>query len=715
MKYLLLALLLLPAAFAITYTDTLNADFNLGNTSEVNVSNDELALNLSGGTYVAAGTYTSKVMDLGSNPTATISWTFTTPTNTSVLVSTRSGASNSSFASWSSWSSDYATSTGSTVTSPRNRYYQYRVQLTTANNTSTPILHSVVLNSTEAGTSITAATAYNTDLTEATATTYNFHVNVSDTYTIVNVTGRYRVNSGVYSSSIDLGVVATNIYNYTVPITNWTSYASASANGTLDLEVTANVTNGTANTTTTVTVQEIIEFVNNAPTLDPLTNYTVVQNASLNYTVTGSDVDGQTITFTTNKSAITVTALTASSARITWTPNATDVGYHLIRVTASDGTATATRTFYINVTDTNDAPTIGTVSAITGYHGVRQNFSVTAIDYDGNDTITFYMEPDLFRIYTTQSSTSNTTYYGIANFTPADPDHGENNVTFFVTDGTETANTTATVSIDYCGDSVCQTTYETESTCRQDCYTETVLDTIALIVPDRNCANEVMEIYTFNATNRFSCYYQGLVEQGFALCEALGSTSVTVYQRNGTLLVSKGTLTSATNGSTTYTPTTPGEYKFSATKEGFANTSQIVYVRDCNADIVITEQNYTINQTTLPPLEERPREQSPSEEEPASVEESSLVSILLFYFIIPLLLAVLSYGSIIFYDVNKDTLPWILEIRIMLYEQNLKFKPYTDKIKKKISPIVNPVMQSLSVLYAATFKPIIDKLKNFRK
>jgi hypothetical protein len=700
----------MAAVHATAYTDTLDADFALGSFSSTNGTNDSIILNESSGAYVLAGNYTSQVFDFGSNPNGTISWSATTPTNTAVLVSTRSGNStnSSNSSAWTTWSSDYSTTTGSVLAWPRYRYLQYRVQLTSLVNTTTPTVHSVSWNVTELNSTVTASTS-NANLTTNSTGNYTFGVVVNDTFTVLNVTARYSINDSSYSSSSDMtGSGTTYTLSIPQPGGNWSNYSGTN----LTLEVSVLRNNGSANSTHIGVVHEVIELLNNYPVFTSINNQSFAQNQTLTLTVSAVDPENQSLTFTTNNANITVTALTNSSARLTWTAGSWDVGQRITTVYANDTHDRVSATFVSNISDVNDAPTIAAVTDITGYHGIMQPITLTATDYDSSANISFSMVPSFFTISTITNSSAPYTYYGVANFTPATPEWGDHNVTFIVSDGYDSANTTASISITYCGDAVCSETYENETSCAIDCVETAELKRISLVVPDRNCVNESMTIYTYDASDRYSCYYQGLVEQGFALCDPLESVSVEVYTRSGSLLVSADSLSSNSNGTISYTPLTAGEYKFTATKEDYANTSSIVNVRECEGDVVVQEQNFTISQPPLPLLTDRPTVNVPQEEEPGITQETaSLVQIVLFYFVVPLLLAALLYMSSVFYDVNKDTLPVLLETRIFVAQQQRRFAPQLAAVGKTLKP----VSDSLNALYGATLKPVVDKLKKQRK
>jgi hypothetical protein len=189
---------------------------------------------------------------------------------------------------------------------------------------------------------------------------------------------------------------------------------------------------------------------------------------------------------------------------------------------------------------------------------------------------------------------------------------------------------------------------------------------------------------------------------------------VKIYFREGFKLTEEASLSSGSNGTVEFTPESIGEYKFTASKEGYSNTSALVNVRECLPETVIRNTAVVVEQIPLPPPEKkdtRPEEQLPELTE----EEVKWFSVLIFYFIVPLILATLLYLSSAFYDLNKDTLPWLLEIRIFFYEQRVKYDPQIRLVKNKLEPVVRPVAESMQAIYAATLKPTVDKLKNLRK
>lgn len=89
------------------------------------------------------GTYTSDVRDAQTVALwGTIKWQSSTPAGSRLEISTRSGNTNTPDETWSDWSPAYTDSEGSTISSPRARYLQWRATLN-AGKGDAPLLTSV--------------------------------------------------------------------------------------------------------------------------------------------------------------------------------------------------------------------------------------------------------------------------------------------------------------------------------------------------------------------------------------------------------------------------------------------------------------------------------------------------------------------------------------------------------------------------------------------
>lgn len=96
------------------------------------------------GAYYTSGSLVSAAYDCSQTASwGTISWTSSTPSGTSLQVRTRTASTQAGLVS-ASWSGYYAAS-GSTISSPSNRWIQYQVQFATTNNQTTPVLYDLTI------------------------------------------------------------------------------------------------------------------------------------------------------------------------------------------------------------------------------------------------------------------------------------------------------------------------------------------------------------------------------------------------------------------------------------------------------------------------------------------------------------------------------------------------------------------------------------------
>ena len=128
---------------------------------------------------------------------------------------------------------------------------------------------------------------------------------------------------------------------------------------------------------------------NTAPTITGAPGTTVNEDVAYSFTPTGSDVDGDALTYSiTGKPEWA--AFASDTGALTGTPDNGDVGtYSDIVITVSDGTATASlSSFSIAVANVNDAPTGSVTISGTATQGETLTASNTLADADGLGTIT---------------------------------------------------------------------------------------------------------------------------------------------------------------------------------------------------------------------------------------------------------------------------------------------------------------------------------------
>jgi hypothetical protein len=106
----------------------------------------KIRLSSSNSVFKSPGWFESSIYDVGGNSDwKKVSWVENKPTGTSIVVEVRTGNDNNPYdGGWSNW---YQQSNGSeNISMPDGRYAQYRVELSTTNNTRTPELSEITLN-----------------------------------------------------------------------------------------------------------------------------------------------------------------------------------------------------------------------------------------------------------------------------------------------------------------------------------------------------------------------------------------------------------------------------------------------------------------------------------------------------------------------------------------------------------------------------------------
>lgn len=170
-------------------------------------------------------------------------------------------------------------------------------------------------------------------------------------------------------------------------------------------------------------VDIVVSDVNQAPVINPVTNYTQEENSVLNIALTAIDSDGDTLTFSTNSSLGIVRGNT-----FICTPGYSDSGLHDILFTVSDGSLTNSTTATITVNDVNMPPKINQMFPLEVSEGDTLNFSLAVEDIDVNNVFT-YSALNLPSGSNFDGSTGQFTW------TPSSDQQGTYSVSFHVNDG----------------------------------------------------------------------------------------------------------------------------------------------------------------------------------------------------------------------------------------------------------------------------------------
>jgi PKD repeat protein len=173
---------------------------------------------------------------------------------------------------------------------------------------------------------------------------------------------------------------------------------------------------------------------NRPPTLSAIGNKSVAEGALLTFTLSGSDPDGQALTYS---STTLPPGATLIGRTFSWTPGYDQAGKYPVTFTVSDGSLTDSESIMITVTDANRAPELAAIGDKTVAEGTALTFTLAGSDPDG-------------QILTYSSSTlpPGATLTGSSfSWTPGYDQAGPYPVTFTVSDGSLTDSKSITVTV----------------------------------------------------------------------------------------------------------------------------------------------------------------------------------------------------------------------------------------------------------------------------
>jgi len=222
------------------------------------------------------------------------------------------------------------------------------------------------------------------------------------------------------------------------------------------LEVTA--TDTADNFTKQNVSVNIIDLNDNNPVFTSSNSFSVAEGTDAVATLTGSDADGDSVSFSSTLAGDDAADFTLSSSgtlAFAATPNfeapadADTNNVYSIIATITDGTNTSTQAIAITVTDTNDnSPVFTSASSLTVVEGSLLAGTITASDADENTSVSFSLSGTDSNNFTLSNS-------GILNFVvtpdfenPADANKG-NDYSLIVTasDGLNTTSQNLTVTV----------------------------------------------------------------------------------------------------------------------------------------------------------------------------------------------------------------------------------------------------------------------------
>jgi hypothetical protein len=146
---------------------------------------------------------------------------------------------------------------------------------------------------------------------------------------------------------------------------------------------TVTVSDGTASTTQNITVNVTDVAENQSPTINSSATFSAVENQTSIGSVSASDPDGDSLTYSTSGSEINISSsgtLTFASAPDYETKNS-----YTTTVTVSDGTASVTQNITVSILDVNETPSFSSFSSnVTADENQTSVATVSGSDFENN-------------------------------------------------------------------------------------------------------------------------------------------------------------------------------------------------------------------------------------------------------------------------------------------------------------------------------------------
>src|SRR3989344_5492999 len=189
--------------------------------------------------------------------------------------------------------------------------------------------------------------------------------------------------------------------------------------GSYNINVSVNDRDGKSDSQTYTLV---ISAVNDAPVLNPVGDLTGETGTSNTYTVTASDEEGGTLTFSIPDKNSSLSMTINSNTGVITVPSGNDAGDYAATIRVSDGTSNDDEDITAHILSSNSAPTISTENnSIDGGFTpiIREdqeiNFNLTFNDDNGNNTVSvgWYQKNGSLKDFDFVKSDDNYTFTGI--------------------------------------------------------------------------------------------------------------------------------------------------------------------------------------------------------------------------------------------------------------------------------------------------------------
>ena len=251
-------------------------------------------------------------------------------------------------------------------------------------------------------------------------------INETETATIVLSASDPDGDTLTYSTNAAFGSIRKNTFTWS------TGYGDS---GTYNIEFT--VSDGDLTDTETGVIN--VENSNRAPVLSPIGDQSINENTQLSLTVSASDDEGETLTY----SAVdlpTGATLDGLTGLFTWIPTYDQARTYSVQFSVTDGTYIDSETVAIKVNDVNRPPILDSIGSKSVNENIELSFTVSASDEDSGDSLT-YSAVDMPNGANFDSSTR------LFTWTPAFDQAGTYSVQFSVTDETDVDSETVTITV----------------------------------------------------------------------------------------------------------------------------------------------------------------------------------------------------------------------------------------------------------------------------
>ncbi|WMS87295.1 Ig-like domain-containing protein [Pleionea litopenaei] len=273
---------------------------------------------------------------------------------------------------------------------------------------------------------------------DSTPTAFNLTLNATDPE-------NESLTWSVISSAINGVADATGTGNSQV--VSYTPLANYNGSDSFVVEVTDN--NALEPLTDSITVTVQITAVNDAPTFTSSAPVVVAEDALYTYSITTNDIDaGDTLAITASviPSWLSLVDNGNGTATLAGSPTNDDVGVHSVTLLVTDSSGasdnSATQSFSVAVSNTNDAPTFTSTPVTVATEDQAYSYAVTAADIDVGDSIaiTATVLPSWLTLVDNGNGAA------VLSGTPLNEHVGNHSVTLVVTDDSGDVNDTAAQS-----------------------------------------------------------------------------------------------------------------------------------------------------------------------------------------------------------------------------------------------------------------------------